>query len=226
MIRVRIVCEGQTEETFVKELLAQHFNRLHIFVQPALIGRPGKKGGGITASKLILDCREHLRDKTVYCTTFFDFYGLPGDFPGKAEAEKQRDIAEKARCVQTRLAEQLQAQLGDGTSMDRFIPYVQMYEYEGLLFSDPARFAQGIDHPALAPKFQEIRREFTTPEDINDSPNTAPSRRVIKLIPGYEKPLLGTLAALEIGLETIRRECRLFDDWIKRLEALARSHAN
>ena len=69
-------------------------------------------------------------------------------------------------------------------------------------------------------EFQKIRDEFETPEEINDSPETAPSKRVEDLVPGYEKPLLGTLAVLEIGLPQIRVECPHFSSWLERLEVL------
>ena len=104
--------------------------------------------------------------------------------------------------------------------MRRFIPYVQMYEFEALLFSDSKSFAKGIDRSHLASDFQSIRDSFDSPEEINDSPVTAPSKRVLELVSGYEKPLFGTLAALEIGLKTMRHECQLFDTWLKKLEAL------
>lgn len=226
MIRVHIICEGQTEETFVKELLDPYFTPMQIYVRPALIGKPGHKGGAVNADRIITDCSIRLlEDPTAYCTTFFDFYALPSNFPGREEAATKHSIQDKAGCIQNKLAEGLQARLGTSEPMRRFIPYVQMYEYEGLLFSEPTKFAQGINQLAVAPQFQAIRSAFPTPEDINDSPRTAPSKRVIKLIPDYQKPILGTLAALEIGLETIRQECRLFDDWIKKLEAL-KPHAN
>lgn len=94
-----------------------------------------------------------------------------------------------------------------------------MHEFEGLLFSDCPRFAEGIGRPDLAPQLQTIRDTFHSPEEINDSPLTAPSKRVTALVPGYEKPLLGTLAVLQIGLDAIRAECPLFRQWLKRLEA-------
>ena len=71
----------------------------------------------------------------------------------------------------------------------------------------------------LAAQFQAIRDAFATPEEINDSPVTHPSKRVEALVPGYEKPLLGALAVLEIGLEAIRAECPHFREWLERLEA-------
>ena len=103
----------------------------------------------------------------------------------------------------------------------RFIPFVMMHEFEALLFSDCERFAIGIDRPELADSFQEIRDAFPSPEAIDDSPVTAPSKQIEALVPGYEKPLLGALAALEIGLETMRAECPHFDCWISRLERRA-----
>jgi len=79
--------------------------------------------------------------------------------------------------------------------------------------------AWGVGRPELCPAFEAIRNQFVTPEDINDSPVTAPSKRVRELIPGYEKPLYGALAVLEIGLDRIRRECPHFNDWIVALES-------
>ena len=103
----------------------------------------------------------------------------------------------------------------------RFVPYVVMHEFEGLLFSDPDRFAQSLGKPDLTSGFQAIRAEFQTPEDINDSPDTAPSKRVLNLYQGYQKPLMGTLAMEEIGLDTVRGACPLFDAWIAVLEQQA-----
>jgi hypothetical protein len=94
-----------------------------------------------------------------------------------------------------------------------------MHEFEGLLFSDCAGFSRGIGRPALEGEFRKIRDQFTSPEDINDSPDTAPSKRVIALVPGYAKPLFGPLAAMEIGLVRIRQECPHFDHWLTQLES-------
>lgn len=77
-----------------------------------------------------------------------------------------------------------------------------------------------MDEPGLAPKFQAIRNSFAAPEEIDDSPDTAPSKRIDKLVPGHRKPVSGTLAAQAIGLPRIRRECPHFSHWLDRLESL------
>lgn len=95
-----------------------------------------------------------------------------------------------------------------------------MHEFEGLLFSDPASLAQAMFQPGLEGSIREIRNAFSTPEDINDGAETAPSKRLQKLHGGYEKVISGTLAAEQMGIETIRRECPRFRTWVERLGAL------
>jgi hypothetical protein len=221
MIRVHIICEGQTEETFCKDLLKPFFIQRDIEIRPSLIGKPGHKGGNIKFERFELDIRNRLLgDTKSFCTTFFDFYALANDFPGKEIAIKKKTIQEKFDSICLEFYKKLEAKLDD-KAMWRFIPYIQMYEFEALLFSHSHKFAKGIDQPTLASHFQKIRDEFTTPEDINDSPDTAPSKRILKLTASeYQKPLHGTLAALEIGLETIRQECHLFDNWLRKIEDL------
>ncbi|PYD85245.1 DUF4276 family protein [Pseudomonas syringae] len=220
MIRVHVICEGQTEEMFINEVLAQAFQNLDIYLIPALIGKPGHKGGNFRFERLLSDVEKRLLgDRQAYCTTFFDFYGLPEEFPGKANASGKSTVDEKADCLLEAMTERLANKLGD-EAMRRFIPYVQMYEFEGLLFSCPTRLAVGINQPALEDRFLHIRNEFETPEAINNSPMTAPSKRLQKLYDGYDKPLHGSLAAIEIGLPIIRQQCTRFDAWLRQMEAL------
>lgn len=222
MIRVHIICEGQTEEMFVKEILSGFFSSRDIYLIPTLIGKPGHKGGHFKFERLVTDVRARLLgDKTSYCTTFFDFYGLPEHFPGKREALDCLAFQDKAQYILDVMTEKLKERL-DEKSLGRFIPYIQMYEFEGLLFSAPVMFAQAIYKPDLKSEFQKIRDKFTTPEEINNSPNSAPSKRIKKLFSGYDKPIHGSLAASEIGLNAIRSECHIFDNWLKRIEKLQR----
>jgi len=131
-------------------------------------------------------------------------------------------LREDQGCVATTMVrEDLASEMGNRFDAGRFVPFVVMHEFEGLLFSDCAAFSRGIGREDLEVSLREIRSAFTTPEDINDSPVSAPSKRIESLVPGYQKPLLGLLAVLEIGLFRIRQECPHFDGWLKRLESLA-----
>jgi hypothetical protein len=122
--------------------------------------------------------------------------------------------------VEKAIQDNLESEMGKRLNPKRFVPFVVMHEFEGLLFSDCAAFSNGIGQPNLEVEFRAIRDQFPTPEDINDSPVTAPSKRVAALVPGYQKPLLGTLAVLEIGLARIRAECPHFNAWLEKLESL------
>jgi hypothetical protein len=218
MKRVHIICEGQTEETFVNEVLAPYLARREVFPAASLVGKPGHKGGFVTTERMTRDIKLRLLgDRQAWCTTFFDFYGLDADFVGKQEATQCRSHEEKAQIIERSLRSHVLQETNDGV-IQRFIPYVQMYEFEGLLFSDPARLASGLFEAHLEPKFALIRNSFGSPEEINDSPLTAPSKRIMKLMPGYEKPLYGSLAAIEIGIDVMRQECRRFDQWVQKME--------
>ena len=220
MIRVHVICEGQTEEMFVNELLVPTFLAKDLLLVPALIGRPGHKGGNFKFDRLQTDVKNRLLgERTAYCTTFFDYYGLPQSFPGKDIHDSQVDIVTKATSVQEAMTTELTRLIGDD-AMRRFIPFVQMYEFESLLFSDPIAFARGISKEHLSQNLTDIAEQFDSPEHINNSPQTAPSKRIEGLIRGYEKPLMGTLAALEVGLDSMRQNCELFDNWLRQLESL------
>lgn len=153
-----------------------------------------------------------------------EYYALPQTgqkaWTGRAAANALPH-EDKARAVQDATLEDLAKYLGMAKHELRFVPYVVMHEFEALLFSDCASFAEGIGRKEMGDEFQKIRDLFATPEEINDSPQTAPSKRVEKLVPGYQKPFLGNLAALEIGLERMRVECPRFGLWVAGLESIA-----
>lgn len=95
-----------------------------------------------------------------------------------------------------------------------------VHEFEALLFAKPEELGKALYTPDMLPELEKIRNEFPTPEDINDNPQTAPSKRIARLFPGYQKTLHGPLITKRIGLEIIRRECRHFNDWLTWLERL------
>lgn len=226
MVRLLIHVEGEAEEMFVNEILGPH---LHLSgysnVSARIVGnaRQRDRRGGIRAwSAVRKDIAKHLKeDPACLATTMVDYYALPqsGDraWPGR-EAAGVLPFAQKAVTVERALLTDICRELGDGFNRRRFIPFVIMHEFEGLLFSDCQGFGRGIGRPELGTEFQAIRDQFTSPEEINDSPVTAPSKRVESLVQGYEKPLLGSLAVLEIGLEAIRNECPHFHAWLTCLE--------
>lgn len=228
MTRLLIHVEGQTEETFVNEVLRGHLCSFgYTSVAARLLGnaRLRRNRGGIRSWVIARnEIVGHLkRDSGCIVTTMVDYYGLPDGpeigWPGKANSGHLLP-SQRATRVEDALKADVSHQMGPSFDPSRFVPFVLMHEFEGLLFSNCGAFAQAIGEPGLGPQFQAIRAAFATPEDINDSPVTAPSKRIERLMPEYEKPLFGVLAILEIGLTQIRAECPHFAQWLATLESL------
>ena len=220
MIRVHVLVEGQTEETFVKSVLQAHFNQHETYLFPRLLGKPGHKGGIGEYPRARQDILTTLKqDAGAFCTTMFDYYGMPNSWPNR-EAASQKPFAEKPSAIEQAILADVSAELGGGFNRARLIPYVQMHEFEALLFSDPKLLANGLElaDDALV---QAIRGQFGTPEAINDSQHTAPSRRILALHASYTKVLDGVRISQNIGLPTMRAQCPHFNGWIGKLEALA-----
>jgi hypothetical protein len=163
----------------------------------------GHHGGDVSLPRIKKDLNNLARsfDKV---TTFYDFYG----FKGKDKVESKETLEQKIMgCVAAPLRE-------------RIIPYVQMYEFEGLLFSSPEAIENNINQSGLDDWANEILKQFKgDPEKINDSPQTAPSKRLLNKT-NYRKTVHGPNIANEIGMDVLREKCAGFGDWLSRLEAL------
>ncbi len=219
MVRVHVLVEGQTEETFVKSVLQPHFNPQEIYLFPRLIGKPGHKGGVGEYPRARRDILAALKQEVACaCTTMVDYYAMPNSWPNR-EAASQKPFAEKPVAIEQAILADVSAELGEGFNRARLIPYVQMHEFEALLFSDPKRLADGLELPDDA-AVRGITDQFHCPEEINDNPQTAPSKRIVGLNARYSKVTHGILISQNIGLNVLRVQCPHFNGWIEKLEAL------
>lgn len=213
MKRVYLLVEGQSEETFVREVLTPHYSRLSLFFTPIIVRTsPGYKGGvtsyGKIKPQLIRLCRQ---DRTACVSTMFDLYALPSNFPGKAADEYPLNSNGAHK------AEFLEDALRKDVNEPNFIPNLMVHEFEALLFVQPDKFAAWTDNAEIVGALGQIAQQ-QTPEDINDKPQTAPSKRIVALMPEYEKTFHGPLIASDIGLDAIRQSCPHFDAWLRTLE--------
>lgn len=211
MIRVHMFCEGQTEDTFVREVLRPHFDRLNIFVNSIILRTSKERKGGVVSygkvkHQVVQKCKQ---DSTAFVTTLIDYYALPADFPVFAKT------ADSIANVKAAIAA-IQADIGQAN----FIANLAAHEFEGFLFSAPEAFGDWFDNEDAVAELTKIRGQFATPEHINDGPQTTPSKRILKVCEDYDKVAHGSLIGLDIGLDVIRRECPLFNSWVTQLEAL------
>lgn len=205
MTRLAIVVEGPTEEAFVKEVLFHHLLPFDVVPTPFLIG---ERGGNVTVDRLALDLASSFWDFD-FVTSLVDFYGFRDRGPEDVDA------------LESRIGKVVDSRIGHSWDQSRIFPYVQRHEFEGLLFTDVSAFSQlSQTSSTMLRELQQIRRHFATPEDINDSKDTAPSKRIAKVIPGYSKRVDGPDLAATIGLDKMSAECPRFGQWLTHMKSL------
>ena len=212
MTRLCIICEGQTEREFVRKLLVPHLQTFGIdaYATPLTAGPKQQRGGNVSIPRLAKHIRNEYHNSD-FITTLVDYYGFK-NANGRPKAQLEQDILNEAQSL-----------IKQGFKAYRVCPYIQMHEFEALLFSDISRFQLHDDwNNESETKLQRVCNRFETPEDINNGIQTAPSKRLDDIFPGYgkNKTLYGPLIAEDIGLAKIRQECPLFNNWIGQLEKL------
>jgi len=218
MKRVIIICEGPTEKEFCTDVLQPYLTPRNILLHLPLIK---KSGGGIVAWPVLKkQIESHLKsDVTATVTTLIDYYGLheKHEYPSWIIAHQNPHKAQVMDVLEQAMWNDLSL-----NSRYRFIPYIQLHEFEGLLFTDLNVFTTNFLPQEFheKQKFEHIFSQFSNPEDINNSPITAPSKRLEKHIVGYNKIVFGSLLAQETGLQRIRSKCPRFNNWVTKIETL------
>lgn len=205
-----VVVEGKTEEAFVRNVLGEYLQQYQLEVAPTIIGSAnsrGDGGGNVSINGLARDMIISSWHND-FVTSLVNYYG----FTGKGEMTVDQ--------LESQITNSIQKIVSDYPNLDIFIPYVQMYEFEGLLFSDTSAFAEIDASEDSILQLEQIRTRFTTPEDINDNSKTAPSKRLENLLRRYHKPRHGNIVAEAIGIDKMREECPRFNEWLKQLETL------
>lgn len=218
MKRVIIICEGPTEIEFLNGVLYPHLQSLDIYIETPLIK---KSGGGIVSWTVLKKQVElHLmQDPLALVTTLIDYYGvLPKHlFP---QWEESRAIVD--RNLRMSFLEESMLNSIDQDLRWRFIPYIQLHEFEGLLFNNIETFTN--NYPANEIKdlneLKNIIANYPNPELINDGKDTAPSKRLEQLLSGYKKKIYGATLAMYIGLDNVRAKSPRFNTWVTKLEGL------
>ncbi len=225
MRQLNIFCEGQTEQGFCNQVLLPHlFPNGSGILHTLAVGLKnhhhvyglGRRASYKTIDKFIQNTIKQRAGKDVYFTTFFDLYALPHDFPGTAENSRNPSNP-------TPYVVALEKAFGEAIDRYHFIPYLQLHEYETLLFSDPEAFSISFnDCGEKIEQLKVIAASVSAIELLNDGRETAPSKRIIEVIPEYNgrKATAGPDIAEFIGLPKLRKCCPHFDKWVTQLERI------
>ena len=214
MKNVFIYCEGQTEESFVNAVLYPYFSNMGIYVTPIIHKTkrtPTKsyKGGVIDYKPIKDELRILCKNPNVFVTTMFDYYGMPTNTP--AIDHTDTDLYKRIEYIEQAITNDIGC---NNLSFNLLV-----HEFEGLLFSDTQAFSTIANDKAVE-KLQAMRASAETPEHINNSVKTAPSKSIESVISDYTKVRQGIIVAKNIGINKMLSECKHFADWIDKIKSL------
>ncbi len=218
-IEIMIIAEGHTEKRFIDEILTPYMSSKNTFIRGQLVGKPGHKGGDIRFSRVEKDVAIHLKQrKDTFVSIFVDYYGIEKNWPGLNEAHQCNSPKAIADAMNRATKEKMLSKFAEYGADYRFVPFIAVHEFEALLFSDVKILASQLKvDPAIVEKILEECRE---PENINNSPNSAPSKRLKRIFDPYKKKTNGITIANLIGIEKMRSKCPVFNEWLTTLENL------
>ena len=227
MIRLHCIVEGKTEKNFVENVLKSYFYDQNINILPQIIITSWRKGikyrgGGLKYNRVKKEISNLLKDDPkAYLTTMIDFYALSKDFPGWATAQKMPDIYQKVDCLEDAFKQDIEKSFRKNDTC-KFIPYIQLHEFEALLFTNPKKISECMSlynqSVSIDQLLKDIVEKFKTPEHINQ--DNSPSKRLKQIDPQYDKVFAGPLIAEEIGIEHIKSKCEHFKKWIEQIEQI------
>jgi hypothetical protein len=229
MIDLTLLAEGKCELLFAKSPIAEHLGARQVFVHPVKVltskdNRASKQyRGGVVSYKqvkadLLRFVKRDAHKPAAWLTTMIDLYALPSDFPGYAHSKTIVNPHQRVAYLEQEFAKDI--------AFPRFIPYIELHEFEALLFARPQALGEYYSdprHDAAVQSLVQVAAGFANAELINDGDQTAPSKRIIAAVPEYEreKATVGPQVSLKIGLPRLREQCPHFDTWLGRLEKLA-----
>ncbi|NBM14594.1 DUF4276 family protein [Streptomyces sp. GC420] len=217
MRQVHVLVEGATEERLVQRVLQPELSERDVWLTPVALktrraaGRPHDKGGVSRWPKIEHDIRALLRNTAVdTVTTMLDLYGLPSDTPGLSDAPAG-DAYARVGHVEEAMARVIHD--------PRFLPFLVLHETEAWVLAAANELSELVASPRLADVLRSHVAAAGGPELVNDGPDTAPSKRILRAHPTYRKVVDGPDAIELLGLDALRVTCPHLDAWLKRLES-------
>ena len=220
VVRVIAVVEGKTEQNFVRDILAPYLGAKNVSMYATQVSKSGQKGGDVRFSRVLNDLGKHLKqERDIYVTTLIDYYGVK-EWPGLDDVPVGATPAYIAHTINTATKEEVERSINAHRVEERFIPFMAIHEFEAFLFSDSAVIASELN--IAEAKVRAVLEQCGEPEAINNSPQTAPSKRLDTLSPNgrFPKTTMGIYIAELIGIDVMRQKCPVFNSWIETLETL------
>lgn len=216
--KILILVEGYTEESFVKNVLNKYYYAKEIFLIPTIIttkknlAGPNYKGGVSSYNQVKNDLLPLFNDTSAsIITTMIDYYAIPDDFPGFNE-KPESDCFKRVEFMEEKFSVDV--------NRERFVPYLQLHEFEALIFASAANLSSVfIGETKHIKQVELINNKFKSPEEINENLQSAPSKRLISIFPAYQKTFHSNLILSNIKVDDLRGKCPHFNSWLTTLES-------
>ncbi|WP_421921110.1 DUF4276 family protein [Marinifilum sp.] len=210
MNRIVFIVEGDTEILLVEKVIMPYIYELGYQIsyncQTITTNRKQHKKGGVGSyGKFKNEILRTIAQGDVLVTSLIDFFKLPTDFPSFKNDSNRIEEIEKGI-------------LEDFDSNPNLIPYIQRHEVEALMYSNMDGFELVMDDEDQLEKVQQIMDEYPNPEDINNSPETAPSKRLQGIF-NYDKTGDGEMIFEMVGIQAMLDKCPRFAKWINEIRA-------
>ncbi|MDX6284036.1 MAG: hypothetical protein QOH03_5107 [Kribbellaceae bacterium] len=215
--QIAILVEGQTESAFVTEILAPYLQSFGAYVTPVIVKTARLadgttyKGGGMVWKHYQEDLLRLLGASHYRCVSILvDFYAYPRNAPGVDCCSRPH---QPRRCTEVR--EQAMAEV---IGNSRFVPHVVLHEFETWVIAAAVGARSLLGDVSVA---KALRAEADSVggdvELLNDSRETAPSKRVLRRWADYDKVIDGIEVIREAGLEAVMDRCPGLNAWVKEL---------
>lgn len=215
MKRLIVIVEGDSEEEFINSIITPYLNSKGIYSVDCFKIKHSK-GGLSKYSHLKKDILNTVYESEVVVTTLIDFYALPSDFPKFLEAKEIPNKSDRLDFLENSIKEEVEST--QNKLFPNLIPYIQLHEFEALIFSSIDGIKELFEKSeADFDELEDIIAQYPNPENINDNPNTAPSKRLLANIKGYNKVLDGVSIIDEIGIKEVLNKCPRFNEWLNRI---------
>jgi Domain of unknown function (DUF4276) len=221
MKHLYFIVEGETEYLFVKNLLLPYL--LTQGLEPFMfIKKIEMSGGGHGFNNI-----EHFRNTVQpilrlknepIITTLIDHYGINSEkkLPDFELCKQEQDMDKQISCMEESLAKVVKEIV---PNYRFFIPNILKHEMETLLFADAEGF--DLETESIKQAIQDVCKQFSDIEDINHTPEGAPSKRLAKIYESngkrYRKIDNGLIIAELIGIETMLKKAPRFKTWVEKI---------
>lgn len=222
MGEIFIITEGRSESNFLSKVIAPYLARKNIYITASILGKGPHKGGRVNKDRFLKDFSNALKQfhGNRYISTMFDYYKLDTDWFGMNQITLSCDCEDKVKLLENETKRYCVEKYTDFDVNTLFIPYISLHEFEALLFSDPENLAVHLKCDPT--RIHNILDIYPSPEHINNSENTAPSKRIIDICPRYanEKVIMSHAIVTNISIDLVRSKCKHFNAWLEEIEQL------